>query len=94
MALYDWNRDGKKDWQDDYIEYQVYKDMTDQNKQSEQKSPFGSGGGSSGGMSSFGAMAYSIHKTLRFELRPQGRVQEYNEKISKTFNKERCNHYY
>ena len=25
MALHDWNHDGKKDWQDNYIEYQMYK---------------------------------------------------------------------
>ena len=30
MALYDWNHNGKKDWQDNYIEYQVYKDVTGQ----------------------------------------------------------------
>ncbi len=26
MALYDWNRNGKKDVVDDYIEYQIYKE--------------------------------------------------------------------
>lgn len=67
MALFDWNRDGKKDWQDDYIEYQVYKDMTDQNKQSEQKLPSGSGGGSGGeGMSSFGALVSTVGGLLLF----------------------------
>lgn len=25
MAFYDWNRNGKKDLQDDYIEYNIYK---------------------------------------------------------------------
>lgn len=28
MALYDWNRDGKNDCVDNFIEYQVYKDCT------------------------------------------------------------------
>ena len=68
MALFDWNRDGKKDWQDDYIEYQVYKDMTDQNKQSEQQSPSGSGGGSGGGMSSFGALVSTVGGLLLFVI--------------------------
>ena len=26
MAFYDWNRDGKKDFADDYIEYNIYKE--------------------------------------------------------------------
>lgn len=26
MALYDWNKNGKKDMVDDFIEYQIYKD--------------------------------------------------------------------
>ncbi len=28
MAFHDWNGDGKKDWKDNLIEYQVYKDVT------------------------------------------------------------------
>ena len=28
MALYDWNGDGKKDFTDDFIEYQIYKQST------------------------------------------------------------------
>lgn len=28
MAFFDWNNDGKKDWQDDYIEYNIYKECT------------------------------------------------------------------
>jgi len=28
MAFYDWNKYGKKDWQDDFIEYNIYKDST------------------------------------------------------------------
>ena len=30
MAFYDWNHDDKKDWQDDFIEYQIYKDVTNE----------------------------------------------------------------
>ena len=28
MAFFDWNHNGKKDWQDDYIEYNIYKECT------------------------------------------------------------------
>lgn len=28
MALHDWNHDGNKDWQDNFIEYQIYEDVT------------------------------------------------------------------
>ena len=28
MAFNDWNHDGRKDWQDNYIEYQIYRDVT------------------------------------------------------------------
>lgn len=28
MALYDWNHDGKKDFVDDYLEYNIYKEST------------------------------------------------------------------
>ncbi|MGN0350120.1 MAG: hypothetical protein ACI4ES_00585 [Roseburia sp.] len=31
MAFYDWNHDGKKDFTDDFIEYQIYKDCTSGN---------------------------------------------------------------
>ena len=34
MALRDWNHDGKKDWQDNFIEYQIYKDATGQKNNS------------------------------------------------------------
>ena len=34
MALHDWNHDGKKDWQDNFIEYQIYKDATGQKNNS------------------------------------------------------------
>ena len=30
MAINDWNHDGKKDMVDNYIEYQIYKDVTRQ----------------------------------------------------------------
>jgi len=26
MAFYDWNHDGKKDFADDYLEYNIYKE--------------------------------------------------------------------
>lgn len=32
MAFYDWNKDGKKNWQDDYIEYNAYKNWRDSGK--------------------------------------------------------------
>lgn len=28
MAFYDWNKDGKKDFVDDYLEYNIYKEST------------------------------------------------------------------
>ena len=28
MAFNDWNHDGRKDWQDNYMEYQIYRDVT------------------------------------------------------------------
>ena len=28
MAFFDWNHDGKKDVQDDFIEYNIYKEST------------------------------------------------------------------
>lgn len=31
MAFYDWNKDGKKDVQDDFIEYNIYKQSTENN---------------------------------------------------------------
>ncbi|MBE5943205.1 MAG: hypothetical protein E7264_11815 [Lachnospiraceae bacterium] len=42
MAFYDWNQDGKKDWQDNYIEYNIYKRSTSNGNQS-----YSSGDGSS-----------------------------------------------
>jgi hypothetical protein len=32
MALYDWNRDGKKDMRDDFIEYMMYEEAMKENK--------------------------------------------------------------
>lgn len=29
MAFYDWNKDGKKDIQDDWLEYNIYKKSTE-----------------------------------------------------------------
>ena len=47
MAFYDWNRDGKKDVQDDFIEYNIYKQSTQNNNNNNYRS--------NGGMSNFGA---------------------------------------
>ena len=47
MAIFDWNNDGKKDVQDDFIEYSIYKQSTENNSKNNYKS--------SGGMSNFGA---------------------------------------
>ena len=46
MALYDWNHNGKDDWQDNYIEYQIYKSSTEQSGYTSSR----------GGMSTFGAI--------------------------------------
>ena len=35
MAFFDWNGDGKKDWQDDFIEYQIYKDINEEKDESD-----------------------------------------------------------
>ena len=53
MAMYDWNHNGKKDMADDFIEYQIYKDVTGQDDES---SYTPRRGGSGGGISSFGAI--------------------------------------
>lgn len=50
MALYDWNHDGKKDWQDNIIEYQIYKESTGQSDESSYTPRSGNG------MSTFGAI--------------------------------------
>ncbi|MBE7044462.1 MAG: hypothetical protein E7397_02955 [Ruminococcaceae bacterium] len=43
MAFYDWNQNGKKDMQDDYLEYKIYQESTKNNQAS------GSGSHASGG---------------------------------------------
>lgn len=47
MAFFDWNKDGKKDVQDDFIEYNIYKQSTQNNSNNNYNS--------GGGMSNFGA---------------------------------------
>ena len=49
MAFYDWNNDGKKDFADDYIEYNIYKESTQNNNYS-----------SGGGISNIGAICGTI----------------------------------
>lgn len=51
MAFYDWNRDGKKDFIDDFIEYQIYKESTGNNNYTPR---------SGGGISTFGAIVATI----------------------------------
>lgn len=50
MAMYDWNHNGKKDMSDNYIEYQIYKDVTGQNDEPSYTP------GKGNGMSTFGAI--------------------------------------
>ena len=50
MAMYDWNRNGKNDMVDNYIEYQIYKDVTGQNDEPSYTPSRGNG------MSTFGAI--------------------------------------
>ena len=52
MALHDWNHDGKKDWQDTFIEYQSYKDVTGQ-KNDSSHTP-------SNGISTFGTILSTV----------------------------------
>ncbi len=33
MAFYDWNHNGKKDLQDDFLEYKIYEECQKNNKQ-------------------------------------------------------------
>lgn len=54
MALYDWNGDGKKDFTDDFIEYQIYKQSTSK-KSNNNYTPR-----SGGGISTFGAIAATV----------------------------------
>lgn len=50
MAMFDWNHNGKKDWQNNYLEYQIYKEVTNQKVDRYYKSQRGNG------MSSFGVL--------------------------------------
>lgn len=50
MAMYDWNHNGKKDMADNFIEYQIYKDVTGQKNESSYTPSRGNG------MSTFGAI--------------------------------------
>lgn len=54
MAMHDWNHNGRKDMADDYIEYQIYKDVTGQNKEPSYTPSNGKG------MSTFGAIVSVI----------------------------------
>ena len=51
MAFHDWNHDGKKDFTDDYIEYQIYKQSTSNSNYIPR---------SGGGISTFGAIVATI----------------------------------
>lgn len=54
MAMHDWNHNGKKDMADNFIEYQIYKDVTSQ------KGPSSYTPSSGNGMSTFGAIVSVI----------------------------------
>lgn len=54
MAMYDWNRDGKNDILDNYIEYQIYKDVTGQKDKTSYTPSKGNG------MSTFGAIVSMV----------------------------------
>ncbi len=45
MAFYDWNHNGKKDMQDDYLEYQIYQQSMNDNNTSGPSSNSGCGTG-------------------------------------------------
>ncbi|MCM1524176.1 MAG: hypothetical protein NC120_06925 [Ruminococcus sp.] len=40
MAFFDWNHDGKKDFADDFIEYQIYQDVMNDNDEDEIQSDY------------------------------------------------------
>lgn len=42
MAMYDWNHNGKNDMQDDYLEYMIYKDCTNDNNSNTNHSSYNS----------------------------------------------------
>lgn len=54
MAMYDWNHNGKKDMVDNFIEYQIYKEVTGQKDKSSYTSSRGKG------ISNFGAIVAVI----------------------------------
>lgn len=54
MSLYDWNGDGKKDFTDDFIEYQIYKRSAGNNSDNNHTSR------SRGGISTFGAIVATV----------------------------------
>lgn len=54
MALYDWNGDGKKDFKDEFIEYQVYEQSADNSYGNNHMSRNG------GGISTFGAIVATV----------------------------------
>lgn len=51
MALYDWNHDGKKDFTDDFMEYQIYKQSTNNSSYTPHRG---------GGISTFGVIVATI----------------------------------
>lgn len=54
MAMHDWNHNGKNDMADNFIEYQIYKDVTGQNDEPSYTS------GRQNSMSTFGAIVSVI----------------------------------
>lgn len=71
MAMYDWNHNGKDDMGDNFIEYQIYKDVTGQHDKSSYTPSRG------GGLSTFGAILsvlaglvgqVMIHMALNIEV--------------------------
>lgn len=53
MAMYDWNHNGENDMQDDYLEYMIYKDCTNDNNSNTNHSSYSSG-------SSFGINVFVV----------------------------------
>lgn len=57
MAYYDWNQNDKNDWQDDFIEYNIYKDCTGESNNVTKRY-------SSSGISAFWAVMLAIGTVL------------------------------
>lgn len=55
MAMNDWNGNGKKDLGDDFIEYEIYNDVTEDDVIEQSKTS-----SSHGGISTFGALVSTI----------------------------------